>query len=150
LDSNRRAGGRERSVVSGFELGGWHVVEVAVQAFGVVLVGARNVFGCAMSIVGCSLRGVSSDRSAGPVRDDFDVVRSALAERPVGSVSVVVRDVFAQQLFELPAVPEEGAVEELAAHAADPAFRVRVRDRRVGRSSDDRRAVASERSRRTS
>ena len=26
----------ERSVVSGFELGGWHVTEVAVKTFGVV------------------------------------------------------------------------------------------------------------------
>ena len=36
MDSKRLAEGRERSVMSGFELRGWHVAEVAVQVFGVV------------------------------------------------------------------------------------------------------------------
>ena len=34
--------------------------------------------------------------------------------------------------------------QQFAADGADPAFRVRVRDRRVGRRADDRRAVAAE------
>ena len=41
-------------------------------------------------------------------------------------------------------VPDEGAVEKLAAHAADPAFRVGVRDRGTRRGADDGRAVAAE------
>jgi hypothetical protein len=36
IDSNRLVGGRERSVVTGFELGRGDVAEVAVEAFGVV------------------------------------------------------------------------------------------------------------------
>jgi len=41
-------------------------------------------------------------------------------------------------------VPDEGAVAEFAADSADPPFRVRVRDRRVGRCADDGGAVAAE------
>ena len=41
-------------------------------------------------------------------------------------------------------VPDEGAVEKLAAHAADPAFRVGVRDRGTRWRADNRGAVASE------
>jgi hypothetical protein len=36
---------------------------------------------------------VSSDRLAGPVRDDVGAVGSALAKRPVGPMRVVVLDV---------------------------------------------------------
>ena len=72
------------------------------------------------------------------------IVGCALAEAAVGPVCVVVLDVLAQEPFELSAVPDEGAVEELAAHGADPPFRVGVRDRRARRGADDRRAVASE------
>ncbi len=72
--------------------------------------------------------GVSSDRVAGPILDDHAVVGCALAERPVGAVVVVMLDVVAQELFELASVPDEGAVEELAANGADPSFRVAVRD----------------------
>jgi hypothetical protein len=75
--------------------------------------------------------GVSSDRLAGPILNDVAVARCALAEAAVRSVRVVVLDVLAQELFQLPAVPYEGAVEEPAAHGADPAFRVRVRDWRA-------------------
>ena len=50
-----------------------------------------------------------------------------LLQCPVRPVGVVVLDVLAQELFELPAIPAEGAVQELAAHAADPTFRKRVR-----------------------
>jgi hypothetical protein len=47
----------------------------------------------------------------------------------VGSVSVVVIDVVNDEPFELSLVPDDGAVEELAAQGADPAFGVRVGDR---------------------
>jgi len=93
---------------------------------------------------GSAAGGVSSDHSAGPICDHFCTVGCALAERAVGSVRVVVLDVVAEQLLELGAVPDQGAVAELAACGADPSFRVRVRDRRVGRCADDRGAVASE------
>ena len=39
--------------------------------------------------------GVSSEWLAGPVGDDAAVIGRALPERPVGSVGVVVLDVFA-------------------------------------------------------
>ena len=89
-------------------------------------------------------RGVSSDRSAGPILDNCSGVRCALAEPTVGSVLVVVLEVFAEELFALLVVPDERAVEELAADRADPSFRVRVRDRRVRRGTNDRRALAAE------
>lgn len=73
--------------------------------------------------------GVSSDRLARPIGDDRRVVGCALPERPVGSVVVVVLDVVVQKPLEVLAIPDEGAVAELAAHGADPPFRVRVRDR---------------------
>jgi len=88
--------------------------------------------------------GVSSDRLAGPIRDDALVVGSALSETAVRSTGVVVRDVFAEEVLEVWAVPDESAVEEFVAHRAHPSFRVRVRDGRVGRGADDCRAVASE------
>jgi hypothetical protein len=85
---------------------------------------------------------MSSDRLAGPVRDDVGVGCS-LAERLVGPVGVVVLDVLAEEPFELAAVPDEGAIEKLAAHAGDPAFRVGVRDRGTRWRVDNRRAVAA-------
>ena len=88
--------------------------------------------------------GVSSDRSAGPVLDDFAVVRCALVERAVRPVRVVVLDVVAQEQFGVALVPDEGPVEELASHGADPAFGVGIRDACVRQRSDDRRAVAAD------
>ena len=73
------------------------------------------------------------DRLARPVRDDVAAIGCELAEASVGPVRVVMLDVLVQVLCELGAVPDEGAVEEFATHGADPAFRVRVRDRCVGR-----------------
>jgi hypothetical protein len=87
--------------------------------------------------------GVSSDRSAGPIFDDVAIVGSALAQTAMGSAGVVVLGVLVEEPFELLMVPDEGAVAELAAHRAHPAFRVRVRDRCAGRGADDRRAGAS-------
>jgi hypothetical protein len=59
--------------------------------------------------------GVSSDRVSGPVGDDVASVGRALVEAAVGPAGVVVVDVVAQELFELVAVPDEGAVQEFAA-----------------------------------
>jgi len=87
---------------------------------------------------------VSSDRSTGPILDNFCGVRCALAERTVGSVFVVVLEIFAEELFELLVVPDEGAVAEFAADGADPSFGLRVRDGRVWRGANDRRAVGAE------
>jgi hypothetical protein len=55
-----------------------------------------------------------------------------------------VRDVLVEEPFELDAVPDEGAVAELAAHRSHPAFRVCVRDRCARRGADDCRPGASE------
>jgi hypothetical protein len=65
-----------------------------------------------------------------------------LSEAAVGPVGVVVLDVVAKERLELLAVPDEGAVAELAACGVDPAFCVGVRDLRIWRRADDRRAVA--------
>jgi hypothetical protein len=88
--------------------------------------------------------GVSSDRSAGPVFDDVAVVGCALAEPAVWPARVVVRDVFVEELFELRVVPDEGAVEEFAAHGADPPFRIGVRDWCAWRRADDCCAIGAE------
>ena len=61
---------------------------------------------------------VSSDRLAGPILHDAVVAGRALGEAAVASVRVVVLDVLAQELFELPVVPDQGAVEELPANGA--------------------------------
>jgi hypothetical protein len=85
-----------------------------------------------------------SDRLAGPMLHGAAIVGCALPEASVGTVRVVVLDVLVQELFQLAAVPDEGAVEKVAAHGADPAFRIRVRDRGARWRADDRRSVASE------
>jgi hypothetical protein len=45
----------------------------------------------------------------------------------VWPVLVVVRDVLIEELFELVAVPDQGAVEQLMAHRSYPPFREGVR-----------------------
>jgi hypothetical protein len=80
----------------------------------------------------------------GPILHDAVIAGRALPEAAVGSMPVVVLDVLAQELFELPVVPDQGAVEEPPANGADPAFRVRVRDRRAWWRADDCRLVAAE------
>src|SRR5439155_26155035 len=50
----------------------------------------------------------------------------------------------AQELFQLAAVPDEGAVAELAAHGTDPAFRIGVRDWGTWWRANDRRTVGAE------
>jgi hypothetical protein len=64
----------------------------------------------------------------GPILHDAAIAGRALPEAAVGSMPFVVLDVLTQELFQLPVVPDQGAVEELPANGADPAFRVRVRD----------------------
>src|SRR6516165_4491139 len=84
----------------------------------------RESSGCLAVFVDESVAGgVASDRSAGPVLDDFAGVRCALRERAMRPVRVVVLDVVAQQLVEVSLVPDEGPVAELATDCADPAFR---------------------------
>ena len=68
--------------------------------------------------------GVSSDRSAGPILDNFRLVRCALPKAAMGSVGVVVLDVLVEELCELSVVPDEGPVTELAADGSDPSFGV--------------------------
>src|ERR1700704_6252326 len=68
--------------------------------------------------------GVSSDRLAGPVRDDFARVGRALTEAAVRSVRVVVLDVLVEELFEVSVVTDEGPVAEFAACGTDPSFRI--------------------------
>jgi hypothetical protein len=103
------------------------------------------VSGCLAVLVDESVAAaVSSDRSAGPIFDDFAIVGCALSETAVRPTGVVVRDVFVEQPFEVAVVPDEGAVQEFAAHRANPAFRERVRDGRTRRGADDRRSGASE------
>jgi hypothetical protein len=116
-----------------------NVVDVDVSACGcgserveadvVVVVGrCRSCSGCLAVLVHEAAAGrVLSDRSAGPIRDDFGIVWCALAEAAEGSVRFVVLDVLGEELFELSVVPDEGAVDQFVACSADPAFRVRVR-----------------------
>jgi hypothetical protein len=47
--------------------------------------------------------------------NDTAIVGGALADAAVGPVCVVVLEVIAQELFQVPALPDEDAVEELAA-----------------------------------
>ena len=62
----------------------------------------------------------------------------------MGPVGVVVVDVVGDESFELALVPDDGAVEELAAQGADPAFGERVRDRRPDRGLEDLEAFGAE------
>jgi hypothetical protein len=72
---------------------------------------------------------VSSDRLAGPKIDHAVRVGRALVEAAVGPVAVVMLDVLTKKFREVSAVPDEGAIAELAAYRSDPPFRVGVRDR---------------------
>jgi len=62
----------------------------------------------------------------------------------MGPAGVVVVDVVDDEAFELVLVPDDGAVEELAAQGPDPAFRERVRDRGPGRCLEDLRVFGAE------
>ena len=67
-----------------------------------------------------------------------------LVEGAVGSVFVVVGDVVGDDAFELPAVPDEAAVEQFAADGSDPALAERVRHRRPHGSAEDLEVFAAE------
>ena len=60
-----------------------------------------------------------------------DSERRSLIERAVRPVSVVMVDVVGDEAFELLLVPDDGAVEHLAAQRPNPAFGERVGDRRA-------------------
>ena len=67
-------------------------VEVDVARVGLAVDGS----GCLLVLVDESVAGVvSSDRSAGPIRDNFVIVGRALAEAAVRSVRVVMLDLVA-------------------------------------------------------
>jgi hypothetical protein len=71
-------------------------------------------------------------------------VRRSQVERSVRTLLVEVADVDAQDVLELAATEDREPVETLPAHAADPAFGVGVRVRRLDRRSDDLDAFAAE------
>ena len=58
-----------------------------------------------------------------------------LLEGAVWPVGVVLLDVVEHEAFERALVPDDGAVEQLAAQGADPPFRERVRHRVGARNS---------------
>ena len=62
----------------------------------------------------------------------------------MGPVRVVVIDVVDDKLVELAAVPDDGAVEELASQGADPAFGERVRHGGAHRCGEDLHTFGSE------
>jgi hypothetical protein len=62
----------------------------------------------------------------------------------VWPVGVVVVDVVDDEAFELMLVPDDGAIEELAAQCSDPAFSKGVRDRGPNRCLEDLEAFGSE------
>ena len=68
----------------------------------------------------------------------------SLIERTVGPVRVVMIDVVDDKIVELAAVPDDGAVEELASKGADPAFGERVRHGSAYRCLEDLAAFGSE------
>jgi hypothetical protein len=67
-----------------------------------------------------------------------------LVEGAVWPVGVVVVDVVDDEAFELMLVPDDGAVEELAAQGSDPAFSKGVRYRGPNRCLEDLEAFGSE------
>jgi len=70
---------------------------------------------------------VSLDRVAWPDRDEVaGVVGCSLPDSAMGSLGVVVLDVFLEQLPELAFVPDDGSVQEFVAQCSNPSFGVRV------------------------
>ena len=62
----------------------------------------------------------------------------------MGPVRVVMIDVVDDEIVELAAVPDDGAVEELASKGADPAFGERVRHGGAHRCGEDLHTFGSE------
>src|SRR6266571_3445519 len=71
-------------------------------------------------------------------------IRRSQVERSVWTLLIEVADVDAEDVLELAATEDQEPVEALPAHAADPAFGVGVRVRRLDRRSDDLDAFAAE------
>jgi hypothetical protein len=68
----------------------------------------------------------------------------SLVKGAMWPVGVVVVDVVDDEAFELMLVPDNGAVEKLAAQGSDPAFRERVRHRGPNRCLEDLEAFGPE------
>jgi hypothetical protein len=85
----------------------------------------------------CRRRGDETQR--GP-----PAARSREAKRALGSVTVVVVDVDAQDALEMPATEDQEPVEALSSHRADEALGDRVRLGSPDRRADDLDALASE------
>jgi hypothetical protein len=83
-------------------LGGRVEVDLARDVLAVVVVVQG---GLAVLVDEPASSGVSSDRLAGLILDNFGVVRCRLPEAAMRSVRVISVDLLAQQLFELPVVP---------------------------------------------
>jgi len=71
-------------------------------------------------------------------------IRASQGERSVWTLLVEVADVDAEDMLEVAATEDQEPVETLPAHAADPAFGVGVRVRRLDRRSHDLDAFAAE------
>src|SRR5947208_3776090 len=71
-------------------------------------------------------------------------IRRSQLERSVWTLPIEVADVDAEDVLELAATEDQEPVEALPAHAADPAFGVGVRVRRLDRRSDDLDAFTAE------
>jgi hypothetical protein len=85
-------------------------------------VGRCGGSGCVVVLVDESVAGgVSSDRSAGPIRDNFVIVGCALTERPVGPVRVVMLDVLLEESINVSA--RSGAASSATSPASSSAAR---------------------------
>ena len=62
--------------------------------------------------------------------------RRGIVQGPGRPVAVVEVLVFAQHSHQVPLVPDQGAVQHLAAAASDPAFHDRIHSRRLDRGAD--------------
>jgi hypothetical protein len=93
-----------------------------------VLAGRGWVSGCGAVLVDePGAGGVSFDRLAWTDRDRVAVVVGcSLVETPVGSMFVVVGEVFVEEPAELALVADDGAIEEFVAEGAHPPFCERV------------------------
>ncbi len=92
---------------------------------GAVFVDESGAGGSTLDRLACADRGVVSG-----------VVGRSLVDSSVGSVGVVMLDVLFEECSELAFVPGDRPVQEFVAQCSDPAFRVCIRLRRTGRSSD--------------
>jgi hypothetical protein len=64
-------------------------------------------------------------------------VGDLIGQRPVRPVSVVKDLIFAQDAHQVPLIPDQGPVKQLAAAAADLPFHDRIHPRRLNRGADN-------------